>query len=101
MEARYPAMRVTRPGGTNRSALFIWNRVTHAKISHPVASLPTSRQQVVFALPFASCQQVWNKLLTICNNLFDIIRVVARLFQQVQYSHDITIFFYNLVSSTL
>jgi hypothetical protein len=53
--------------------------ITHAKISHLVASLPTSRQQV------------WNKLLTTCNNLVDIIRRVARLFQQLRYSHDITI----------
>ena len=63
---------------------------THAKISHLVASLPTSRQQVVFALLVPSCQQVWNKLLTTCNNLVDI-RFVARLFQQVRYSHDIAI----------
>jgi hypothetical protein len=34
----------------------------HARISHLVASLPTSRQQVVFALLVPSCQQVWNKL---------------------------------------
>jgi hypothetical protein len=48
------------------------------------------RQQVVFALLVPSCQQViWNKLLTICNNLVDIIRLVARLF--LRYSHDITI----------
>jgi hypothetical protein len=51
--------------------------VTHVKISHLVTSLPTSRQQDVFALLVASCQQVWNKLLTICNNLVDIIRLVA------------------------
>jgi hypothetical protein len=38
---------------------------TQAKISHLVASLPTSRQQVVFALLVPSCQQVWNKLLTV------------------------------------
>jgi hypothetical protein len=55
------------------------------------ASLPTSRQQVVFALLVPSCQQVWNKLLTTCNNLVDIIRLIARLFQQIRYSHDITI----------
>jgi hypothetical protein len=30
-------------------------------------------------------------LLTICNNLVDSIRLVARLFQQIRYSHDITI----------
>ena len=64
---------------------------THVKISHLVASLPTSRQQVVFAILVPSCQQVWNKLLTTCNNLVDIIRLVARLFQQVRCSHDITI----------
>jgi hypothetical protein len=65
---------------------------THAKISHLVASLPTSRQQVVFPLLVTSnCQQVWNKLLTICNNLVDIIRLVTRLFQQVRYSHDIEV----------
>ena len=66
---------------------------THTKISHlvTIASLSTSRQQVVFALLVTSCQQVWNKLLTICNNLVDIIRLVTRLFQQVRYSHDITI----------
>jgi ArsR family metal-binding transcriptional regulator len=51
--------------------------ITHAKIS-----------QVVFALLVTSCQQVWKKLLTICNNLVDIIRLVTRLFQQVRYSHD-------------
>jgi hypothetical protein len=64
---------------------------THAKISHLVANLSTSRQQVVFALLVPSCQHVWNKLLTTCNNLVDIIRLVARLFQHVWYSHDITI----------
>jgi hypothetical protein len=63
---------------------------THVKISHLVASLLTSRQQVVFALLVSSCQQVWNKLSTICNNLVNIIRLVTRLFQQVRYSHDIT-----------
>ena len=50
-------------------------------------------QQVVFALFVPSCQQIWNKLLTTCNNLVDIIRLVARLFQQVRYNHDITILF--------
>jgi hypothetical protein len=64
---------------------------THEQISHLVASLPTSRQQVVFALLVPSCQQVWNKLLTTCNNLVDLIRLVARLFQQVRYIHGITI----------
>ena len=64
---------------------------THVKISQLVASLQTSRQQVVFARLVTSCQQVWNKLLTTCNNLVDIIRLVTRLFQQGCYNHDITI----------
>jgi hypothetical protein len=64
---------------------------TRAKISHLVTSLSTSRQQVVFALLVPSCQQVWKKLLTTCSNLVDTIRLVTRLFQQVRYSHDITI----------
>ena len=42
--------------------------------------------QIVFALLVPSFQQVWNK-----NNLVDIIRLVAKLFQQVRYSHNITI----------
>ena len=64
---------------------------THAKISQLVASLQTSRQQVVFARLVTSCQQVWNKLLTTCNNLVDIARIVTRLFQQGCYGHDRTI----------
>ena len=64
---------------------------THVKISQLVASLRTSRQQVVFARLVTSCQQVWNKLLTTGNNLVDIIRLVTRLFQQSCYNHDITI----------
>jgi hypothetical protein len=76
---------------------------TRVKIARLVASLPTSRQQVVFALLVPNCQQVWNKLLTICNKLLticnklvDIIILVARLFQRVQYSHDITILLWTL-----
>ena len=61
------------------------------KISELVASLQTSRQQVVFARLVTSCQQVWNKLLTTCSKLVDIIRLVTRLFQQGCYNHDITI----------
>ena len=56
-----------------------------------IASLQTSRQQVVFARLVTSCQQAWNKLLTTCNNLVDIIRLVTRLFQQGCYNHDVTI----------
>jgi hypothetical protein len=63
---------------------------THVKISHLATSLPTSRQQDVFALLVPSCQQVWNNLLTTCNNLVEIIRLVARLFWQVCYMLDIT-----------
>ena len=68
---------------------YFWS--THVKISQLVASLQTSRQQVVFARLVTSCQQVWNKLLTTCNNLVDIIRLVTRLFQQGCCNHDITI----------
>ena len=67
------------------------NACTHVKISQAVASLQTSRQQVVFARLVTSCQQVWDKLLTTCNNLVDIIRLVTRLFQQGCYNHDTTI----------
>jgi hypothetical protein len=74
-----------------------YNPISHGKISHLVASLPTSRQQVVFALLVPSCQQVWNKLLTTCNNLVDVFRFVARLFQQVRYSHDTTILLQSCV----
>ena len=51
------------------------------------------RQQVVFPLLqlVPSWQQVWSKMLATCNNLVHIIRLVARLFQQVHYSHDIPI----------
>ena len=74
--------------------IWCWDHITcrtHVKISQLVASLQTSRQQVVFARLVTSCQQVWNKLLTICNNLVDIVRLVTRLFQQGCYNHDITI----------
>ena len=46
---------------------------THVKISQLVASLQTSRQQVVFALLVTSCQQVWNKLLATCSKIVDIL----------------------------
>ena len=65
--------------------------VTRVKISQLVASLQTSRQQVVFIRLVTSCQQVWNKLLTTCNNLVDTIRLVTKLFQQGCYNHGITI----------
>ena len=74
----------------NHLAALIFS-ITHVKISQLVASLQTSRQQVMFARLVTSCQQVWNKLLTTCNNLVDIIRLVTRLFQQGCYNHDITI----------
>jgi hypothetical protein len=78
---------------SNRMLSYFWRSEcnTRVEIAHLVASLPTDRQQVVFALLAPSRQQVWNKVLTTCNNLVGIIRLVARLFQQVRYSHDITI----------
>ena len=66
-------------------------RGTHVKMSQLVTSLQTSRRQVMFARLVTSCQQVWNKLLTTCNSLVDIIRLVARLFQQGCYNHNVTI----------
>ena len=38
-----------------------------------------------------SLERVWNKLWTTCNKLDGTIRLVARLFQQDWYSHDVTI----------
>jgi hypothetical protein len=42
---------------------------TRVKLSHLAASFATSCQQVVLALLVPSCQQVWNKPVTTCNNL--------------------------------
>jgi hypothetical protein len=50
------------PVCTNFYAMHDYFSCTHVKISHLVASLPTSRQQDVFALLVTSCQQVWNNL---------------------------------------
>ena len=78
---------------------------THVKISKLGSGLQTNRQQVVFAWLVPSCQQVWNKLLTTCNNLVDIVRLVTRLFQQGCYNHDVTILLQpsdaNLVTSLI
>ena len=52
------------------------NRTTCSKF----ANKPS---QVVFVL-VTSCQQVWNKL------IIDVISLVARLFQQGCYNHDVT-----------
>ena len=60
-------------------------------VSFQAACLPTN-QQAMFALLVPSCQLVWNHLLTVVTTLIvDIISRVARLFQQVRHSHDITI----------
>ena len=56
------------------------NLATHVKISQLVTSLQTSCQQAVFALLIPSCQQVVPNLLTTCNMLDEIIRLVTRLF---------------------
>ena len=68
-------------------ANIITNLIYTCKISHLVASC----QQPVSKLCSHCLSQVWNKLLTTCDNLVDIIRLVTRLFQQVCYSLDITI----------
>ena len=72
-----------------RSCLVIVATCTR-KNAQVVTGLPTSRQQDVFALLVTSCQQVWNNLLTTCNNLVEIISLVARLFSQVRDMLDIT-----------
>ena len=66
-------------------------QLVNVEITQLVASLQTSRQQVVFARLVTSRQQVWNKLSTTCNKLVDIVRLVTRLFQEDCYNHDITI----------
>jgi hypothetical protein len=83
------------------SPTFKWkteiiNRHVHYDIKFEKSS--NKRQRVVFALLVPSCQQVWNKLLTTCNNLIGTVRFVARLFQQVRYSHDITILLHEQAS---
>ena len=57
------------------------------KISHLVASLPTSCVRTARPKLSTSLGQAVNN----SDNLVDIIRLVARFIQQVRYSHDITI----------
>ena len=77
--AALPALVQSSVGNVCRSPInILYLNCTHAKISHLVTSLSTGRQQVVFALLVTSCQQVWNKLLTICKNLVEIIRLVKQ-----------------------
>ena len=64
---------VFRINSFSRSISLSWNQTF--KIWQLVASLQTSRQQVVFARLVTSCQQVWNKLSTTCNSLVDIDRL--------------------------
>ena len=87
MPSAFQARVVLFPAKYSRFEAFLSTEQSKVH-THLVASLPTSRQQVVFALFVPSCQQVRNNLLTTCNNLVDIIRLVARLFQQVRYSHE-------------
>ena len=61
-------------------------------------SLGAGDEKPEFAQHYTACpklstsfEQVVNKLLTTCNKLDGTIRIVARLFQQVRYSHNITI----------
>ena len=62
-----------------------------ASLYDPNYTRKSDNKLYVFELLVPSYQQVWDKLLVTCNNLVDIIRLVAKLFQQVQYSHDTTI----------
>ena len=65
-----------------------FSNTTHVRISHLVASLPTSRQQVVFALLVPSCQQLLNSSLTIVTTLL----ILSDLLQGCSNKSD-TIFF--------
>ena len=56
--------------------VFMWKILSHLTLDHTytrkklvVASLPTSCQQVVFALLVPSTEQVWNKLSTVVTTL--------------------------------
>ena len=69
-------------------------RPTHVNVSQLVKRLlPANKSSTSRVRRLVTrCQQVWNKLLTTCNNLVvDINRLVARLFKQDCYNHDITI----------
>jgi hypothetical protein len=78
----------------NMAVGYFYNKVTKQSytheiyVSHLVASLPTSRVRTTCPKLSTNLEQALN---TTCNKLVDIIRLVARLFQQVRYSHDITI----------
>ena len=54
-------------------------KATQVKISQLVATLQTSHQQVVFAWLVTSCQQVWNKLLTTCNNFVNMFQTCYKV----------------------
>jgi hypothetical protein len=84
---------------------------THAKISHLVTSLSTSRQQVVCALLVTSCQQVWNKLLTTllilsgllqgCSNKSDTVMIDIAVLLQPCVVNLVTFLFITTVSDLL
>ncbi len=63
-----------------------------------VASLPTRVNKLCSHCLSQVVKSMQQLNITICNNLVDIIRLVARLFQQVWYSHDITV---NNIVTTL
>ena len=58
---------------------IVYYNYTGKNLSACIVSLLTSRQQFVFSLLVSSCRQVWNKLLTICDNinLVDVIRLMT------------------------
>ena len=78
--------------GDLNAAIRFGSRLTGAKIN--IIYEPSCKQAVNKLCSHGSLQvvkQVWDKLLTTCNNLVDIIRLVTRLFQQGCYNHDATI----------
>ena len=76
------------PSFVSEGGIFIYS------CSAQLISFSVQKMNLWICLPDLSSWQrhwVWNKLLTTCNNLVDIIRLVTRLFQQCCYNHDITI----------
>ena len=71
----------------------------HARISHLVLSLQTSRRQGVFALFVASCPQVCNKLLSTCNNPVGIIKLSTNRLSSLYVCMVNTIYLFSIVET--
>jgi hypothetical protein len=69
-----------------RSDFGFDNSCTHAR-KHLTSCNKSAKKMYSYCLLQVACQQVWNNLLTTCNNL---VGLVARLFWQVRYMLDVT-----------